>query len=53
MGAVMYSASYWVEPDWARRYKKKTQVERFFSRIKDEFGGRLIYVRGSRKVWCI
>lgn len=27
-----------------------TQVERFFARLKDEFGGRMIFVRGNRKV---
>ena len=25
-------------------------VERFFARLKDEFGARMIYVRGNRKV---
>ncbi len=27
-----------------------TQVERFFARLKDEFGGRMIFVRGNRNV---
>ena len=39
-----------MEPDRARRYKTRTQVERFFVRLKDEFGGRMIFVRGNRKV---
>ncbi len=39
-----------MEPDRAVRYKARTQVERFFARLKDEFGGRMIYVRGNRKV---
>ena len=39
-----------MEPDRARRYKGRTQVERFFARLKDEFGGRMIFVRGNRKV---
>ena len=39
-----------MEPDGALRYKTRTQVERFFARLKDEFGGRMIFVRGNRKV---
>jgi transposase len=39
-----------MEPDRARRYKGRTQAERFFARLKDEFGGRMIFVRGNRKV---
>ena len=39
-----------MEPDRARRYKGRTQVERFFARLKDEFGGRMIFVGGNRKV---
>ena len=38
------------EPDRARRYKARTQAERFFFRLKDEFGGRMIFVRENRKV---
>lgn len=38
------------DPDRARRYKARTQVERIFARLKDEFGGRKIFVRGDRKV---
>ena len=39
-----------LEPSRARRYKTRTQVERFFARLKVEFGGRMIFVRGNRKV---
>jgi len=41
-----------MEPDRARRYKDRTMVERFFARLKDEFGARMIYVRGNRKVFA-
>ncbi len=33
-----------------RRYKERTNVERVFARLKDEFGGRMIRVRGWAKV---
>ena len=33
-----------------RRYKERTNVERVYARIKDEFGGRMIRVRGYAKV---
>ena len=39
-----------METGRARRYKARTQAERFFARLKDEFGGRMIFVRGTRKV---
>ena len=39
-----------MEPDRERRYKARTQVERFFARLKDEFGGRTIFVRGNKRV---
>ena len=39
-----------MEPDRARRYKGRTQAERFFARLKDEFGGSMIFVRGNKKV---
>ena len=39
-----------MEPDRARRYKGRPQSERFFARLKDEFGGRMIFVRGNKKV---
>jgi hypothetical protein len=32
------------------RYKNRTAVERVFSRLKDEFGGKTIRVRGNAKV---
>jgi hypothetical protein len=37
---------------WAQqeRYKERTMVERVNARIKDEFGGRHIRVRGAAKV---
>jgi hypothetical protein len=37
----------WAEED---RFKERTTVERVFARIKDEFGGRDIRVRGAKKV---
>jgi len=38
--------------DWAKqeRYKERTMVERVNARLKDEFGGRNIRVRGPAKV---
>lgn len=33
-----------------RRYKERTNVERVYARLKDEFGGRMIRVRGDAKV---
>lgn len=33
-----------------RRYKERTNVERVYARLKDEFGGRIIRVRGHAKV---
>ena len=33
-----------------RRYKERTGVERVYGRLKDEFGGRMIRVRGHAKV---
>ena len=33
-----------------RRYKERTNVERVYARLKDEFGGRMIQVRGYTKV---
>ncbi len=40
------------ELSWAQqeRYKERTMVERINARIKDEFGGRNIRVRGAAKV---
>jgi IS5 family transposase len=37
-------------PDRAEHYKGRTVVERFNARLKDEFGGRQVRVRGHRKV---
>lgn len=33
-----------------RRYKQRTSVERVYARLKDEFGGRMILVRGHAKI---
>jgi transposase len=33
-----------------RRYKERTTVERVYARLKDEFGGRMIRVRGYAKI---
>ena len=33
-----------------RRYKERTNVERLYARLKDEFGVRMILVRGYAKV---
>jgi hypothetical protein len=37
----------WAEQD---RFAERTMVERVFSRLKDQFGARLIRVRGARKI---
>jgi hypothetical protein len=34
------------------RYRERTTVERVNGRLKDEFGGRMIRVRGNAKVMC-
>ena len=34
------------------RYNERTTVERVNGRIKDEFGGRTVRVRGNAKVMC-
>ncbi len=36
----------------ARRYHERSNVERVNGRLKDEFGGRHVRVRGHRKVLC-
>ena len=36
----------------ARRYRERTTVERVNGRLKDEFGGRHVRVRGPGKVMC-
>jgi hypothetical protein len=33
-----------------QRFKKRTIVEQLNGRLKDEFGGRLIYFRGATKI---
>jgi hypothetical protein len=35
------------------RYRERTTVERVNARLKDEFGGRMIRVRGNVKVMCL
>lgn len=37
-------------PHEAQRYKERTTIERVFGRLKDEFGGRMIRVRGAQKI---
>jgi hypothetical protein len=37
-------------PHEAQRYKERTTIERVFARLKEEFGGRTIRVRGPAKV---
>ena len=39
-----------LSPAQQQRLRERTMVERVFSRIKDEFGGRRIRVRGAAKV---
>lgn len=38
------------DPHEAQRYKKRSVAERMNARLKDEFGGRMIYVRGALKI---
>jgi len=38
------------DPAEKTRYNERTAVERVFGRLKDDFGGRMIRVRGSMKV---
>jgi len=38
------------DPAEKTRYNERTTVERVFGRLKDEFGGQMIRVRGSTKV---
>lgn len=40
------------DPPTKERYKERTAVERVFGRIKDEFGGRMVRVRGNKKVFA-
>jgi hypothetical protein len=37
-------------PHEASRFRERTTVERVYSRLKDEFGGNSIWVRGNAKV---
>ena len=39
-------------PPEARRTRERSTVERVNGRLKDEFGGRHLRVRGPGKVWC-
>jgi transposase len=39
-----------LDPAEKTRYNERTTVERVFGRLKDEFGGRMVRVRGSTKV---
>jgi hypothetical protein len=34
------------------RYRQRTTAERVNARLKDEFGGRFVRVRGHLKVMC-
>jgi hypothetical protein len=34
------------------RYRERSTVERVNARLKDEFGGRMVRVRGHAKVMC-
>ncbi len=34
------------------RYRERTTVERVNARLKNEFGGRMVRVRGHAKVMC-
>jgi len=37
-------------PHEASRFRERTTVERVYSRLKDEFGGKCVWVRGQAKV---
>lgn len=37
-------------PHEAQRYKERSTIERVFARLKEEFGGRMVRVRGPAKV---
>lgn len=41
-----------LQPAEAVRYNERTTVERVNARLKDEFGGRFVRVRGHGKVMC-
>ena len=40
------------QPSEAVRYNERTAAERTNARLKDEFGGRTVRVRGGSKVFC-
>ena len=42
----------WIVPPERERYRYRATVERAFGRLKDEFGGRHVRVRGYTKVTC-
>jgi IS5 family transposase len=48
--ALPGSLSPQLSPAQADRYKERTMVERVNARLKDEFGGNQIRVRGAAKV---
>lgn len=39
-----------MEPARAQRFRERTAVERVYARLKDEFGGQTVRVRGAAKV---
>ena len=39
-----------MEPHRAHRFRERTAVERVYARLKDEFGGQTVRVRGAAKV---
>jgi len=39
-----------LRPHERKRFQERTMIERVFSRLKDEFGGRYVRVRGAVKV---
>ena len=41
----------WISPEKIR-YNQRSSAERVNSRLKDDFGGRMIRVRGNAKVAC-
>lgn len=49
-GAKPHAPAPAMEPDRARQYTGRTVAERFNARLKDEVGGKLVRVRGVRKV---
>ena len=41
-----------LDPAERQRYKQRTASERVNARLKEEFGGRTVHVRGAAKVMC-